>query len=431
MRGSRSVIWSDRYSRCSGPNDRKPAVDAEKVYGSVVGKTQVRFALRRLQSPFDGAERLGRTPVMIAESTTSERIYEAAAIPELWPDVLEILADQYDCRSVVLYTVSDGAIYPVISPRSEHLVAAFNAGNWGDHNRIVVDRLMSAPDPGFWTHLDWFSEAELDAMKIVREFWRPHGIEGSCGTYVQGADHDGIIIGFDGFGSQHRARALIPELNLLRPILARAVTLSGRVQAGKARTAMAGLATVGAAAAILSASGRIRAATPAFECRLGTEMCDGRRLAFRDPRTDAAFLAALADARCPVATGRSLVVRGDPDRLPFALHVAPISRQARDLFGDHAALVFIADGSNRSVPNADLIRTLFDLTVAEARVARRLAAGATPADIAEAHNVSLGTVRSQLKSVFAKTNVERQSDLVRLLSGYGIGHDGPNPATLP
>lgn len=367
---------------------------------------------------------------MIAENSTSERIYEAAAIPELWPDVLEELADRYDCRSAVLYTVSDGAIYPVISPRSEHLVAAFNAGNWGDHNRVVVDRLMSAPDPGFWTHLDWFSQTELDALKIVREFWRPNGIEGSCGTFVQGADHDGIIIGFDGFGSQQRARKLIPELNRLRPMLARATTLSGRVQAGKARSAMAGLAMVGTAAAILSASGRIRAATPAFERRLGMEMCDGRRLAFRDPRTDNAFLDALADARRPAGIGRSLVVRGDPDRLPFALHVAPISLQARDLFGDHAALIFIADGNNRAVPNADLIRTLFDLTVAEARVARRLAGGDSPADIARAHNVSLGTVRSQLKSVFAKTNVERQSDLVMLLSGYGIGVDGPNPALL-
>jgi DNA-binding CsgD family transcriptional regulator len=359
-----------------------------------------------------------------------DRIYEAAAIPELWPETLESLADHYDSRSAVLYTVADGGVRPIISPRSQHLVADYHDGNWGAENRVVAERLMAAPDPGFWTHLDWFTQEQLDALPIVRDFWRPRGIEGCCGTYIQGADHDGIIIGFDGLGSQQRARELIPAMNLLRPALARAVTLSGRVQAGKARAAMAGLAEVGTAAAILSADGKVRAATPAFERRLGAEMLDwSARLGFRNRRTDTAFLAALAEVRRPGGAGRTLAVRGDDGRPPYALHIAPIRQQARDLFGDHAALLFVADGVNRSVPNADLIRALFDLTVAEARVARGLAAGSSPTEIAADHKVALGTVRSQLKAVFAKTNVERQSDLVALLAGYG-DREGPAQARV-
>ena len=52
---------------------------------------------------------------------------------------------------------------------------------------------------------------------------------------------------------------------------------------------------------------------------------------------------------------------------------------------------------------------------AEFRVALLLADGRAPREIAESVGVSFETVRPQIKSVFAKANVKRQGELIRLL----------------
>jgi DNA-binding CsgD family transcriptional regulator len=55
------------------------------------------------------------------------------------------------------------------------------------------------------------------------------------------------------------------------------------------------------------------------------------------------------------------------------------------------------------------------LTSAEARLALLLAEGLSLKEASEALSVSVLTLRSQLKSVFVKTGVKRQTELVTLL----------------
>ena len=66
------------------------------------------------------------------------------------------------------------------------------------------------------------------------------------------------------------------------------------------------------------------------------------------------------------------------------------------------------------------LRAAFGLSKAEARLALYLAAGASLASMAEAFDVKLTTIRSQLQQVFSKTGTSRQAELVALLlsSGY-------------
>jgi DNA-binding CsgD family transcriptional regulator len=58
---------------------------------------------------------------------------------------------------------------------------------------------------------------------------------------------------------------------------------------------------------------------------------------------------------------------------------------------------------------------MFGLTRSEALLANALVNGRTLQQIAVAHNVSLNTIRTQLKSVLIKTGTNRQSELVALL----------------
>ena len=63
----------------------------------------------------------------------------------------------------------------------------------------------------------------------------------------------------------------------------------------------------------------------------------------------------------------------------------------------------------------ELLRELFQLTPAEASLAINLARGLSLAEVSELQNISQHTARAQLKSIFAKTAVTRQAELVRVV----------------
>jgi DNA-binding CsgD family transcriptional regulator len=73
------------------------------------------------------------------------------------------------------------------------------------------------------------------------------------------------------------------------------------------------------------------------------------------------------------------------------------------------------------LPATARLRAEFGLTKAEARLALRLAAGSSLASAAQAFNVKLTTIRSQLQQIFAKTGASRQSELVAMLLSRGYG----------
>jgi DNA-binding CsgD family transcriptional regulator len=63
----------------------------------------------------------------------------------------------------------------------------------------------------------------------------------------------------------------------------------------------------------------------------------------------------------------------------------------------------------------DNLVSVYSLTPSEAQVAISLANGHSIDEIADSSNHSSHTIRSQLKSVFRKTGVSRQSELIKLL----------------
>lgn len=60
------------------------------------------------------------------------------------------------------------------------------------------------------------------------------------------------------------------------------------------------------------------------------------------------------------------------------------------------------------------------VTAAERRVARRLADGKTPAEIATQLGVSIYTVRAHLRALYRKLGVNRQAALVRVMLTGGL-----------
>jgi DNA-binding CsgD family transcriptional regulator len=97
------------------------------------------------------------------------------------------------------------------------------------------------------------------------------------------------------------------------------------------------------------------------------------------------------------------------------VNLVPAARDAMQLFNRVAMFAVISRAQNDHLPDADIISALFDLTAAEARVARAIADGLTPSQIAQRHGVSRETVRTQLKQVLLKTSTKRQAEISMLI----------------
>ena len=80
-----------------------------------------------------------------------------------------------------------------------------------------------------------------------------------------------------------------------------------------------------------------------------------------------------------------------------------------------SAAVFISDPDLQESTSQPILGALFELTPAEANLATLLARGLNLAQVSVAQNISQHTARAQLKSIFAKTGVSRQAELVRLV----------------
>jgi DNA-binding CsgD family transcriptional regulator len=83
-------------------------------------------------------------------------------------------------------------------------------------------------------------------------------------------------------------------------------------------------------------------------------------------------------------------------------------------------IVALLDRENRSTANPDTLQRMFGLTGAETHLALRLAHGDAPLDIARSWRLSRTTIRSQLASLFAKTETKRQAELVALLGRISV-----------
>ena len=188
------------------------------------------------------------------------------------------------------------------------------------------------------------------------------------------------------------------------------------------RAAAEALGLIGFPAAMLGSRGRPLAANRLFEDLMRGVTCDrGERLVFADRPTDTAFAAALLELGTSSRAGtvRSLPMRARGDRPPMILRLITLCAGGQDVLGASIILV-VTRLEPPAAPAAELLQGLFDLTPAEARVAREIGEGRTIDTIAETFGLSRETIRSQLKAVLGKAGVGRQADLVAILATVDI-----------
>lgn len=176
---------------------------------------------------------------------------------------------------------------------------------------------------------------------------------------------------------------------------------------------------------LLSARGKVTAANLAAEGIMAGglgRLRKGSELQFDDLSNTEALVRALAQAKNATAGQVILKLDRDGDEGPYFAYVALAKALPAEVFSDLSvsaidpagyALIFPAVEETRKLWMS--IRESFGLTPAEMRLAAKLREGKTLKEAAEEMSVSINTVRNQLRAVFDKMGLKRQSDLVRAL----------------
>src|SRR3984893_6464671 len=140
-----------------------------------------------------------------------------------------------------------------------------------------------------------------------------------------------------------------------------------------------------------------------------------RRLFVRDPAARALLKEAIDQLKTspclnPLATDPIIVQR--QDKLPVIVRIWPFNGAAHLPAQELRALLTLNALGPKPGPPAAILAKTFRLTPSEAKLACVIARGASPGIAARELKISRETARNQVKSVFAKTDTHRQSELV-------------------
>jgi DNA-binding CsgD family transcriptional regulator/PAS domain-containing protein len=120
----------------------------------------------------------------------------------------------------------------------------------------------------------------------------------------------------------------------------------------------------------------------------------------------------------PAGSGGSMLISRRASR-PLSVTVMPLGSVAIGS-GSAAVILFVYDSERQTRLPINLLREGYSLTKAEARLCHMLAEGNSLPDAAAKCGVTHNTVRSQLQSIFLKTGVRHQGELIRLLLRSGV-----------
>jgi DNA-binding NarL/FixJ family response regulator len=175
-------------------------------------------------------------------------------------------------------------------------------------------------------------------------------------------------------------------------------------------------------------TGRVRDLTQAAVALVtgerGLQLKDGRLYAAQaadaNALSEAIDAAVIGHVRPGPPILRTVIIRGrQPDLPPLVLDVFTLPARGRKFdslsFTPHAMVVARAPRGDEA-RRAAILEAAYGLSAAESHIALQLAEGKTVQAIAMNRGVAVGTVRAQVKAIFAKMGVNRQIELVARVS---------------
>lgn len=351
----------------------------------------------------------------------SDLAYEAAVVPERWQHFLDRASEAAGGRGGTLFEVEGMSKHSILSERLHGAWHAIVNEGWAARNPLP-GRALLAREPGFVHDLEVLPSAERGGFEWF-EFAAKWDLGPSMGTILQVPNGNRLIMTFERSRSAPAyQRADAEGFNVLRPSIARAVSLSAQLAFQHFQSTVGILNAVGLPGAVVNEQGRLLTCNPLFESLIPSLFMDRREgLKLRARGPDALLQQTLARLSPAVWTGAvaSVPVPGSGDGdAPAIVHVLPIRGIARDILFGATGLLLVDRLTERAAPSDTILGALFDLTPAEARVAATLVQNSgRHKEVAEILGVSPETVKSHSKAIYQKTGLSGVIELVSVLGG--------------
>lgn len=372
-------------------------------------------------------------------------IYDAALKPASWPTAIGAVADLCGASSALLFTwahapANGGFAFPHnISQQALELWAAKSMHEdpfvtAASRRNLMIEGAVLMGDELVPPH-------ELLATPFYRELWQPAGIAGTFSCIVfDTTDARKLPTVFSIYHGPNAPRFTTTQSALLRRILphmskALGVMFHLRDQQLQVASSLAALDRLPSGVVLLDGRRTVqfanRAAQAAIERGNTLVMRSGdmasesgelhlcRRLRAHEAELQRAIHAALAQSNeaVPEHFSHALVIPDETGRPQCVIHVAPLGlSHTFAVSGDSPrVIVFLFDLNLASAIRPECLCERFGMTPAEAAAALQVLQGGSVEAMAARTGVSINTLKTQLKAVYAKTSTNRQADLLKLL----------------
>lgn len=355
---------------------------------------------------------------IVAESLP-ERIYEAAFRPELWEEILVDITKLTEARfaSIVMYS-------PRLQVLSHYNKPQQSLEN-NKENQIFIDSVLSDLRSSSLMNSGFF-ESDLSRgglqhvhqrRRLAHEFAR-QGIGPQVGALTDTGNGSVVTLKF---GRWIGEGAFCPSsghmVKTIYPAYLQTLRFSSLLQFNRAKGAVDTLSALKVPAAIVCPVGHIMHHNDLFGLaddyfwksltgKVGIRGSDTEKRKFADVLSAAKF------------KNVSFPIPANPQRAAAVAHFIPVRRSAGEIFAFPCSIMILSkvDRSQR-LPDTDIIKELFELTAAEATLARNLAAGHSLNAAASTQGITVGTARNYLHRIFSKTGTSQQSELISFIKG--------------
>jgi len=366
-------------------------------------------------------------------------IYQGALEEQPWQSALPALREALDAQvvSLILRPPSAGDLGVILNcvrpdqDRRSDKVALADPNDWEvsayREQFFSLDPFVNLPLDKVIALEDILPDKDLVQSDYYLHYLEPIGLFRILG--VDTAEPGGMLarLRFSRRSSEARFKSAERRLlTLLTPHLRRAIEIYARLnRMTSERDLYAGAVNqLSVASIILDEQGRLLTTNPVGRALLdqgeGLSLRDGRlHIEGRDINKElqqALTTIIKAQLRGETSVVRALRVPRSAGRSDLGLVIRPVpASQWSEGQSSPSAAVFISDPDLHESTSRQVLGELFALTPAEANVATLLARGLSLTQVSSAQQISQHTARAQLKSIFAKTGVSRQAELVRLV----------------
>ncbi len=359
-------------------------------------------------------------------------VYDCAANPELWPDTLCQLRDAVGSAYALVGHIDRSDLQVGRLPITVRRNSPWDEG-WLDALDEMIaripdgEKLFFGPTDVAWTQMMHQDEAAFQTTPFYNHWVAPQNLRDTLNvSYLQ---RDGLlgVLAMPSFQSRELyvekdrlfAQRISPHIR--RAMLINDLTDKGRMAMTLYRQVLDTLSV----SVFVVGLGRRMVFTNSYGDALLQEesllqlnggSLQARRVAGDEAAFDNAIDRALkGDVAIGIAgIGVPLIGNGGERAAAYVLPIA--GRDVRGDLGPGHCVVFIARRGEQQPIAIEILRTLYDLTVSEARVASMLAQGEGPLAIADLLLISVNTVRTHLKHAYAKTNTHDQTSLSGLVN---------------